>query len=172
MKNQQHLNEYFGHEWKSDIEKYVYTGPGLANKIAPDEWVLDVGCGYNYFKGKIKHLVGIDPANDHADVKVSIEDYNTEQKFDVAFCLGSINFGNVIDITKQIIKLESMMKLNSRIYWRCNPGLQDHKTEGCKQITFYKWTENEQLRFANEMGYKVAFMDWDNGNRLYAEWVR
>ena len=37
--------------------------------------VLDVGCGYNEFKGKIKNLTGIDPYNFHADWKIALKDY-------------------------------------------------------------------------------------------------
>ena len=49
--------------------------------------VLDVGCGYNEFKGKIDNLIGIDPYNVLADHEVGTLEYRTDQKFDVILCL-------------------------------------------------------------------------------------
>jgi excinuclease ABC subunit A len=40
----------------------------IVDKIKPHETVIDVGCGYNLFKDKIPNLLGIDPANDAADI--------------------------------------------------------------------------------------------------------
>lgn len=179
MKNQEQLNEYFGNEWSSNVEDFKYSGPALISKINPGETVIDVGCGDNYFRGKIPKLLGIDPANDAADLKVSIEDFHTDEKFDVAFCLGSINFGDEADIESQIKKISSFMKEKSRVYWRCNPGKQDHKTDGCKQIEFFPWSEEWHQHFAAMTGYTVKEIMWDENshkenpnNRLYAEWVR
>ncbi len=179
MKNQQLLNEYFGNEWSSNVEDFKYSGPALINKILPGESVIDVGCGDNYFKGKIPNLFGIDPAFDQADLKVSIEDFHTGEKFDVAFCLGSVNFGDEKDIEKQILKINSLLRQKARIYWRCNPGRQDHKTEGCKQIDFFPWSKEWHNHFATMTGFTVKEICWDvnvsrtdPNNRLYAEWVR
>ena len=36
----------------------------------PDN-VVDIGCGFNEFKGKITNLIGIDPYNDKADIMYS-----------------------------------------------------------------------------------------------------
>jgi len=176
MKNQKLLNEYFAIEWvtrpNAGLEKFKYSGSALIDKVQSDEWVLDVGCGDNYFKGKIRNLVGIDPANDKADVKVSIEDFNTDQKFDVAFCLGSINFGDSVEIMGQIVKVTQLLTASGRIYWRCNPGKQDHQTEGCKKITFFPWTEEWHHHFAGSLGFTVVTVKQDTNDRLYAEWVR
>ena len=176
MKNQTLLNEYFATEWLerpiSKLERYEYSGPALADKVAPDEWVIDVGCGNNYFKGKIKNLIGIDPANNNADVKVSLEDYQSDQQFDVAFCLGSINFGDAEDVLGQITKVAQLLMPNGRIYWRCNPGRQDHQTEGCKKITFFPWTEEWHHHFADLLGFKVVIVKQDSHDRIYAEWIK
>ena len=58
-------------------------------------------------------------------------------KFDVAFCLGSINFGNESNILNQIECVINCLNPQARIYWRCNPGLHDHGNEECETIEFF-----------------------------------
>lgn len=170
--NQQELDKYFSTVWKSNLDQYTYSGWALIDKVKPWEMVLDVGCGFNEFKPYIPNLIGVDPANDLADYKIPIEYYQPESDFDVAFCLGSINFGSEINIVNQIAHVVSLMKTNSRIYWRCNPGLTDHGNEECKNIDFYHWSMAKQAEFADMFNYRLAFSCWDVGNRIYAEWIR
>jgi hypothetical protein len=173
--DQNYLNHYFGTVWyrgNGDLSQYNKTGLALVDKVSDDESVLDVGCGSNPFKGLIKNLVGIDPAFDQADYKCTIEDFVTEDKFDVAFCLGSINFGDASDIERQITKFVSLLKPKARIYWRCNPGLKDHVSDDCKQIPFYPWSVLEHVRLSDKFGFKLVECSWDTKNRLYAEWKR
>ena len=73
--NQKSLNKYFANTWKSNLDRYQYSGWALADKIQSNESVLDVGCGFNEFKTRILNLTGLDPANDCADVKLPIEEY-------------------------------------------------------------------------------------------------
>lgn len=176
MIDQNYLNWYFGNVWKGTTHEYIYTGWALVDKVKDDEWCLDVGCGFNPYKGKIKNLVGIDPANDLADHKVSIEDYEPDREFDVAFCLGSIGFGrDRAVIEQQIAKIVSCLKPQSRIYWRMNPGLNDHLNKEFEDVPVYPWTFEDNQAFAEQFGFKVvdAKMDQNKRNRrLYAEWQR
>jgi hypothetical protein len=173
--NQNYLNEYFHTTWhrkNGSLDNLEKTGWALINKINPGESVVDVGCGANPFKGKIPNLIGFDPAFDQADVKCTIEEFTTDEKFDVAFCLGSINFGDVADIERQIAKVITLLKSKARIYWRCNPGAQDHGNEECKEISFYPWTMEEHVRLADKFNFKLVECSWDTRNRIYAEWTR
>ena len=168
---QQDLNKYFSTIWKSDLTQYQYSGWAIADKIRSNELVLDVGCGYNEFKSRIPNLVGIDPANDRADHKVSIEEFNTLDRFDVALCLGSINFGDKLTIMNQIACVVNCLKSSARIYWRCNPGHADHGNAECRSIEFYPWTMEEHVKLSELFGFKLMTCCWD-GNRIYAEWSR
>jgi len=170
--NQQALNKYFQTTWHSRIDQYRYSGYALIDKINPAETVIDVGCGINPFKNKIKNLIGIDPAFKQADYQILIEDFITDQKFDVAFCLGSINFGSEARILKQISSVVELLKLKSRIYWRCNPGLADHNNTECQYIDFFPWTLQNHLDYAEQFGFICEVVCWDNNNRIYAEWIR
>jgi hypothetical protein len=137
---------------------------------------LDVGCGPNPFKGRIANLTGIDPAFDQADVKMSIEyfaaDNVNHNRFDVAFCLGSINFGTEVNILNQITTVVSCLRPTARIYWRCNPGIADHSNEECKDINFFPWTIDKHVKYSELFGFRLITCCWDTGNRIYAEWSR
>ena len=165
------LNNYFANTWQSNIARYTYSGWALANKIRANESVLDVGCGFNEFKPRISNLTGIDPANDCADVKLPIEEYSPPHKFDVALCLGSINFGDKLTIMNQIACVVNSLNPTARIYWRCNPGLADHGNEECKNIDFYPWSIDEHIKLSELFGFKLTTCCWDS-DRIYAEWSR
>lgn len=173
--NQNYLNYYFGNIWykhSSPIDQFEKSGRNLINKILPNESVIDIGCGVNAYKSFIPNLIGIDPAFDQADHKCSIEDFQTQQRFDVAFCLGSINFGTTAHIENQIFKVISLLKPKARIYWRCNPGQQDHPSEECKKIDFYPWSIQEHIRLSTKFNFELVECMWENNRRLYAEWIR
>lgn len=174
--DQNYLNQYFGNIWhkhSNPCKKDTKSGLQLIDKISKQETVIDVGCGTNPFKGVISNLIGVDPAFDQADYKCTIDEFETDQKFDVALCLGSINFGDVVDIEKQITKVVSLLKPNGRIYWRCNPGRQDHPDQGCEDITFYPWSIEEHIRLTDKFGFKLVECCWEqDGRRIYAEWIR
>ena len=170
--NQQLLNNYFSTHWRGHLNLYQYSGLSLAKKIKPDEWVLDVGCGINSFKSLIANLVGIDPAFGQADVMTTIEEFNTEQRFDVALCLGSINFGTEENIKNQIKCVVNLLQPNARIYWRVNPGRQDHGNKECKEIDFFPWTPQLLEEYATEFGFDLVEIKQDLNNRLYCEWAR
>ena len=176
MINQEYLNSYFGNIWhkhSNPSKKNTQSGLQILSKIQTDEYVLDVGCGTNPFKGSIAHLIGIDPAFDQADVKCTIDEFQTDIKFDVALCLGSINFGDVNDIERQIAKVVSLLTPSGRIYWRCNPGMQDHHDPACKQIEFYPWSIQEHIRLSNKFEFNLIECGWEQDNsRIYAEWLR
>lgn len=170
--NQQLLNNYFSLHWRGHLNLYQYSGLSLAGKIKPEEWVLDVGCGINPFKSLIANLVGIDPAFGQADVMTTIEEFRTEQRFDVAFCLGSINFGSEENIKNQIKCVVNLLQPTARIYWRVNPGRQDHGNKECKEIDFFPWSPKLLKEYAKEFGFKLIDLKQDLNNRLYSEWAR
>jgi hypothetical protein len=175
MHNQEYLNYYFSQIWKPSRNRDLSDPETISKLIGKDEWLLDVGCGNNPFKEYIANVVGIDPASGKADIVTTIENYQPDRLFDVATCLGSINFGNENTISLQIEKVVTCMKPVSRIYWRLNPGRQDHNNRECEQIEFFPWTHEKLNEFANKHGYKqtqVATETYSGKIRLYAVWER
>ena len=174
--NQEELNRYFSKEWTSDFDNYPLSGFDLKDKIRKNDWVLDVGCGHNPFKGAINNLVAIDPAFPQADINTTIEDFESDRKFDVAFCLGSINFGDEHKIRKQIAKICTHLKPKCKIFWRCNPGRRDHGKPSTNQVPFFTWSEGWHYDFAKEFGFVVNEIGTEvpepNKVRIYAEWEK
>jgi hypothetical protein len=178
MIDQSALNTYFSGPWRErnrNLDQYEKTGWALINKIRAGESVVDVGCGDNPFKGCIANLVGFDPAFDQADYKLTLEEFcqQYQDRYNVAFCLGSINFGTQQDIERQIGLVDQLLSgPGSRIYWRCNPGSRDHGNAECETIPFYNWSFAEHIRLTDLFGYRLAEVSWDTKNRIYAEWIK
>jgi hypothetical protein len=149
----QKLSEYFNGIWKDTNYEYLeHSGYSLVDYINNQKpsSVLDVGCGYNKLKDKIHNLVGIDPFNDAADIKVSIENYKSAP-YDIALCLGSINFGDEKTIDNQIEKLHTLWR--SKAIFRVNPGIPH---AGWDQfIEWYQWTPEKIYSIAEQYKYGV-----------------
>lgn len=162
------LANYFGKVWYSETKKYKYSGLSIIDEVNAmnPEAVIDVGCGYNEFKGKINNLIGIDPYNDKADIKVRIEEFETDTEYDVAICLGSINFGSTDKIYNEVSKVVSLVRPGGKIYFRANPGEQ-HTNPAAKWITFYPWTPEFIMNTASSLGCEVEMLRMDVGNRYY-----
>ena len=162
------LDKYFSKYWANDMKKWKYSGLSLieeVNKLKPRA-VLDVGCGYNEFKGKIKNLTGIDPYNFHADWKLSLEEYTTDIKYDVILCLGSINFGSRSKIESEIEKCVNLLEKDGLIFFRVNPGVQHDKPEA-KWIEFFAWNVPFIIEIAEKFGLKILDIRDDTNQRKY-----
>ena len=122
-----YTHRFFAEIWKPRTNEYDYTGWQLAeevNNLNPKS-VLDVGCGYHPFKGRIQNLTGIDPYNNCADYMVDILDYVGEH--DVIIALGSINFNSKDEIEKRFAKCVNILQQGGSMFLRANPGIS-HKT--------------------------------------------
>ena len=162
------LDAYFSKIWQPDMKKWKYSGLKLideVNALNPRS-VLDVGCGYNEFKGKIKNLTGIDPYNDLADYKISIMDFRSNEKFDVILCLGSVNFGSQDKITAEIAKTVHLLEEGGTIFFRVNPGVSHDNSES-RWIEFFAWNVPFIIELAEKFNLKVLDIRDDANQRKY-----
>jgi len=162
------LKNYFGKVWQAETKKFKYSGLAIideVNDMNPDN-VIDIGCGYNEFKGKIKNLVGIDPYNDRADISVHTLDYKPDIEYDVAICLGSINFGSSDKILGELENVVNMVKSGGFLYFRVNPGIQ-HDKPAAKWINFYDWDPVFISNAAQYLNCDVLVLRQDDNNRFY-----
>jgi len=162
------LHRYFSKYWQNDMKKWKHSGLALideVNNLKPRA-VLDVGCGYNEFKGKINNLVGIDPYNDRADLQVSTLEYRTDQLFDVILCLGSVNFGNREKIIAEVGRCVALLADGGTMFFRVNPGVQHDRPEA-DWIEFFAWNVPFIIELADMLNLNVLDIRDDTNHRKY-----
>jgi hypothetical protein len=171
------LAQYFSQVWQPETKKYKYSGLAIidqVNALNPSA-VLDLGCGYNEFKGKIQNLTGVDPYNKKADVTAHTLDYESDTEYDVTICLGSINFGSTDKIFKELQQAVSLTRTGGLIFFRVNPGIQ-HTALESKWIDFFDWDIPFILNSAQALNCRVHQLRHDtaqnnqqlaNGGRFY-----
>jgi hypothetical protein len=162
------LHKYFSKYWQNDMKKWKYSGLALINEVnaLKPRAVLDVGCGYNEFRGKIDNLIGIDPYNDKADIQVSTLEYRTTQKFDVMLCLGSVNFGSRDKIISEVGRCVDLLEDGGTMFFRVNPGVQHNKPEA-KWIEFFAWNVPFIIELSEIFNLKVLDIRDDSNQRKY-----
>ena len=147
------MESYFNGIWKDTNYQYLehsgYSLVDYVNSKKPSS-VLDVGCGYNRLKSLIPNLIGIDPFNDAADIKTSLEEYKSVP-YDMALCLGSINFGDEKTIDNQIDKLHTLWRREA--IFRVNPGIPHAGWDDF--IEWYQWTPEKIYSIAERYKYGV-----------------
>ena len=167
------LGRYFAEVWQPEMKKFKYSGLKLideVNSLSPRS-VLDIGCGYNEFKGKINNLTGLDPYNSRADIQVKIADYTTSERYDVVLALGSINFGSTDKIFTELERAVELTAPGGKLFFRVNPGLQ-HTPPESKWISFYPWNSNFIINCADYFGVDVLDIRNDHNNRMYFVWSK
>jgi SAM-dependent methyltransferase len=164
--SERYILRFFSEIWKPRTGDYEHTGWELAdeiNKLNPEK-VLDVGCGYHPFKGRIQNIVGIDPYNNCADYEVDILEYRVKHQYDVIIALGSINFNSQDEIEQRFAHCVSLLKTGGRFYLRANPGIT-HKTGPYVEI--FPWTFEVVNEFAERYNLHLDTYKKDANDRLY-----
>lgn len=165
--SERYTHRFFAEIWKPRTGDYEHTGWSLVdeiNALEPNS-VLDVGCGYHPFKGRINNLVGIDPYNNCADYEVDILDYRVKsESHDVIIALGSINFNSRSDIEQRFSHCVDLLKKHGKFYLRANPGIT-HKTGPYVEI--FPWTFEVVNEFAETYNLRLDTFKRDANDRLY-----
>ena len=165
--SERYINRFFGEIWKPRTGDYDYTGWKLAEEItaANPRAVLDVGCGYHPFKGRIPNLVGIDPYNNCADYEVDILEYKVKpESFDHIIALGSINFNSKDEIEARFAHCVNLLERGGKFYLRANPGIT-HKTG--PYVDIFSWSFEVVKEFADKYNLKLITFKKDGNERLY-----
>ena len=165
--SERYILRFFSEIWKPRTGDYEHTGWELAeevNKLNPKN-VLDVGCGYHPFKGRIQNLIGIDPYNNCADYEVDILDYRVKPgSHDVIIALGSINFNSRDEIEARFAHCVNLLSVGGKFFLRANPGIT-HKTGPYVEI--FNWTFEVVNEFAEKYNLKLETFKRDANERLY-----
>ena len=153
--SERYTKRFFAEIWKPRTGEYDHSGWALAEEIAKQDPknVLDVGCGYHPFKGRIPNLTGIDPYNNCADYEVDILEYRVKhESHDVIIALGSINFNSRDEIEARFSHCVDLLKTGGKFFLRANPGIT-HKTGPYVEI--FPWTFETVNEFAERYDLKL-----------------
>ena len=169
--SERYILRFFSEIWKPRTGDYDYTGWALADEVNKQDpqAVLDVGCGYHPFKGRIKNLIGIDPYNNCADYEVDILDYQVKHKHDHILALGSINFNSRDEIEARFAHCVDLLIPGGKFYLRANPGIT-HKTGPYVEI--FPWTFEVVNEFAEKYNLKLLEFKRDGNERLYFSYLK
>ena len=164
--SERYILRFFSEIWKPRTNDYDYTGFQLVDEINAQNprAVLDVGCGYHPFKGRIQNLVGIDPYNNCADFEVDILDYRVKHKHDHILALGSINFNGRDEIEARFAHCVDLLDVGGKFYLRANPGIS-HKSGPYVEI--FPWSFEVVNEFADKYNLKLLKYKQDANDRLY-----
>ena len=150
-----YTHRFFAEIWKPRTGEYDHSGWALAEEITKldPKNVLDVGCGYHPFKGRIPNLIGIDPYNNCADYEVDILDYKVKAgTHDHIIALGSINFNSRDEIEQRFAHCVELLAPGGKFYLRANPGIP-HRTG--PYVDIFPWTFETVNEFAERYGLKL-----------------
>lgn len=165
--SERYTHRFFGEIWKPRTDEFTYTGWQLVdevNKLNPKS-VLDVGCGYHPFKGRIQNIVGIDPYNNLADYQIDILEYKVKsESHDVIIALGSINFNSKDEIEARFSHCVNLLESNGHFFLRVNPGIP-HKNGPYVEI--FPWSFEIVNEFAEKYNLKLLEFKKDSNGRLY-----
>lgn len=158
-----------GGTWYPRTDEFEYTGWKIVDRINSKNprAVLDVGCGYNLFKGKINNLVGIDIANKAADYMVDILDFDVpNESYDHVIVFGSINFGQFEDIEVRMKKVIDLTEKGGTIYIRANTGVSHPNGY---YIDIYPWSFKDAFNISEKYGCELITLKKDSLDRIYIE---
>jgi len=165
--SERYTRRFFSEMWRPRTNEYEHTGWQLVdevNRLNPQS-VLDVGCGYHPFKGRINNLVGIDPYNDQADYEVDILEYQVKpESHDVILALGSINFNSKDDVETRFAHCVNLLKPRGKFFLRANPGIP-HKTG--PYVDIFPWSFAVVNEFADRYNLRLDEFRHDANERLY-----
>jgi len=153
--SERYTHRFFSEIWRPRTSEYDHSGWALVEEINKQnpERVLDVGCGYHPFRGRINNIVGIDPYNDAADYEVDILDYRVKpESYDVIIALGSINFNSQDEIEERFAHCVNLLRPGGRFYLRANPGIS-HKTG--PYVDIFSWTFEVVNEFAERYNLRL-----------------
>ena len=156
------MESYFSGKWKDqNFESLEYSGYQLVDYVNDQKpnSVLDIGCGYNKFKGKIHKLIGVDPYNNSAAIKLPLEELSTTMKFDIVLALGSINFGDESVIDNQMEIIDKLFRKEA--IFRVNPGIP-HDWADYGDIVWYPWSVEKINNIASRFNYTVKCIETEH----------
>jgi len=139
------------------LKGFQYSGTNLIDEINSlnPQSVVDVGCGVNYFRDKIKNLIGFDIV-DYSDIDFhcSIQDMVIDNdSVDVVLALGSLQYTNreltLIDIQRVV----GWMRPGGYLVVRNQQFVSE--SDSVKSKAPYHWSQEWFDKISKDLGLKL-----------------
>ena len=176
---------YWDHIWPSklsvsdqDGKKMLsdpkHTGLSLINTVnaLDPATVLDIGCGQNFYKNKIKNLVGIDMFGQHCDLQFDYFKSNYDAKADVILIFGPVDYGAPEQVHQNLLRIKQNCRPGTQIFFRFNVSNKfNREIMPGKDISFFMHktarTPEQWNQEVKRAGFDVLFSDWDMPERQW-----
>jgi hypothetical protein len=163
-----------GDNGKKLLENTTYTGLSLidsVNALNPS-MVLDIGCGQNFYKHKIKNLVGIDMFGQDCDLQVDYFDSNFETKADAILVLGMLEYGTVDQVHQKLCRIKQNCHPTTQVFFRFNVSPEyRHEIMPGLDICFFMhkliYLPEQWNQAIEQAGFDVMFSDWDTPDQRW-----
>ena len=157
-----------GDNGKKLLENTTYTGLSLTdsvNAIDP-KLVLDIGCGQNFYKNKIKNLVGIDIFGQDCDLLFDYFDSDYCVKADAILVLGVLEYGTPQEVHQKLTRIKQNCHSDTQVFFRFNisPAF-NHEVMPGLDICFFMnklvHTPAQWNQAVQHAGFNILVSDWD-----------
>jgi hypothetical protein len=157
-----------GDNGKMLLENTTYTGLGLVesvNSLNP-RLVLDIGCGQNFYKHKIKNLVGIDIFGKDCDLQFDYFSSDYDVKADVILMLGVLEYGSPDEVQQKLQRIKQNCQAKTQVFFRFNvsPKFMHDVMPGidiCYFMNKCLYLPEQWDQSIEQAGFQVVFSDWD-----------
>lgn len=151
-----------------------YTGTALIESVncLDPKLVLDIGCGENFYKNKIKNIVGIDLYGKNADISADYFNGIFDKKADVILALGLLEYGYKSDVEYKLRFIQRNCHENTQIFFRFNLSPQfDYEIVDGYDICYFMnkliQTPDAWNNTIQESGYQILDSDWDTPDQRW-----
>ena len=149
-------------EFTFDTRKY--SGQWLVDRVNadnPNAMCIDIGCGSNPYKGKIKNLIGMEPGDwGNKDVQWSIQPhmykYFNDNVWDYAFAIGPLNHGDTNEIEEMLNTIHGCLRPGGRLIGLVKPANWAHlKVDPWRESRglCYPWFRESIYMFADRCDF-------------------
>lgn len=157
-----------GDHGKKLLENTTYTGLGLVDSVnaLDPKLVLDVGCGQNFYKNKIKNLVGIDVFGKDCDLCFDYFESDYIPKADAILVLGVLEYGTPQEVHQKLVRIKENCHGTTEVFFRFNVyPVFNHEVMPGLDICFFMnklvYSPAQWNQAVSQAGFKLLFSDWD-----------
>jgi hypothetical protein len=163
-----------GDNGKKLLENTTYTGLGLVDSVnaLDPKLVLDVGCGQNFYKNKIKNLVGVDIFGDDCDLRFDYFNSDYAAKADAILVLGVLEYGSPEEVHQKLVRIKQNCHTDTQVFFRFNisPKFMHDVMPGM-DISFFMhkllYSPEHWNQAVEQAGFKILVSDWDTLNQRW-----